>query len=535
MFILVGLVGFIVVVYAIFQWKIQYWNRRGVPGPSDAAFPLGNDFLFTKPVILRQRNMGYVIEDQYSQFKHLSYYGVYGPFGAPTLVINDPNLLKLILVKDSRHFLDRFGDLNPYGGDSDVFTDKIWQKQLLFLQGDLWKDVRSTFSPIFSSSKIKFMMHFMKAIGIRLKGEIQKAVDSQQPIDTKDVFSKFSMDTIATCAFGVDAGSFEEDNSEFLQHARKIFINSALDNLKMVASFTPGLNFLLKSLRMKFFKPKETLFMYNVITATIKHRIESQTRKNDLIDLMIDAINETNPENIEDIHSQEQYEIDSNLEHKAQKDKLDELIIVSTALIIMAAGYDTTSMTLTYCAYELAQHPEVQEKVLQEIDEVMVNLEDGQDFPDYNILQGMRYLDAVIHETLRFHTPVPVARRICLQDYTPPGYDLTIEKGTYISVPIYAIHRDAQYYPDPEEFNPDNFTAEGKKSRSPYSFLAFGQGPRSCIGMRFALMEAKVGLFSVLMRYRFSACPQTPKAIIRAPDSVLGIPAETLWLAVQER
>ncbi|GFU65377.1 cytochrome P450 3A11 [Trichonephila clavipes] len=98
-------------------------------------------------------------------------------------------------------------------------------------------------------------------------------------------------------------------------------------------------------------------------------------------------------------------------------------------------------------------------------------------------------------------------------DYKLGEKDLTIEKGMTISIPVYCLHRDPKYYPEPEKFEPDRFTAEERAQRDPYTYLPFGAGPRNCIGMRFALMEAKVGLAYVIANFKIKKSPLTKEKL----------------------
>merc|ERR1711872_769744 len=97
------------------------------------------------------------------------------------------------------------------------------------------------------------------------------------------------------------------------------------------------------------------------------------------------------------------------------------------------------------------------------------------------------------------------------------------------------IHSDPEYFPNPTLFNPDNFSKEAKASRSPYTFLGFGQGPRACIGMRFTLLEAKLGLAAVLHKVSFERCEKTQDDLEIDPRSTLGYVKGGLWAKVVKR
>ncbi|XP_042913579.1 cytochrome P450 3A19-like, partial [Parasteatoda tepidariorum] len=127
----------------------------------------------------------------------------------------------------------------------------------------------------------------------------------------------------------------------------------------------------------------------------------------------------------------------------------------------------------------------------------------------YEAIQNMKYLDNVISEALRLHPPVVRLDRISVVDYKLKGTEITIPKGTTVTTPVYAMHRDPEFFPDPETFNPDRFSPENKDKIIPYSYLPFGSGPRNCIGMRFALLETKICLTYVLSTFQVLTGPET--------------------------
>lgn len=93
------------------------------------------------------------------------------------------------------------------------------------------------------------------------------------------------------------------------------------------------------------------------------------------------------------------------------------------------------------------------------------------------------------------------------------GTDQVLEKGTWIKIPVIAIQHDPEYYPNPELFDPDRFAKEQLKNRHPMTSLIFGEGPRSCVGIRFAMMEMKICLGILLNNFEISFCPKTIKSI----------------------
>ena len=144
---------------------------------------------------------------------------------------------------------------------------------------------------------------------------------------------------------------------------------------------------------------------------------------------------------------------------------MDEVIVVATALVLLVAGYDTTGMTLSYLAYKLSKNPEIQKKLQDEIDEAFE--ESGGEIPDYNVIQSLPYLDMVIHETLRFHSPVGANTRVATKDYVLPGTDMVIKKEDMLSYNAQGLHFDPEHWTNPTEFYPEHFSKESKAARNP--------------------------------------------------------------------
>ena len=150
----------------------------------------------------------------------------------------------------------------------------------------------------------------------------------------------------------------------------------------------------------------------------------------------------------------------------------------------------------------------------------------------------MKYLDMVIHETLRMHPLLALITRAAIKDCEIPGTGgISVKKGSEIHINVPAIHYDPKNYPNPEQFNPENFSKENCANRHPYAFLGFGQGPRSCLGMRFALLEAKMALFIIFSRFRFLRCHKTTeKPVYDTENTFMSfMAAKDYWVKVERR
>ncbi|CAL8285941.1 unnamed protein product [Arctogadus glacialis] len=172
-------------------------------------------------------------------------------------------------------------------------------------------------------------------------------------------------------------------------------------------------------------------------------------------------------------------------------------------MIFLFAGYETTSSSLGFLAYNLALNPEVMTKLQQEIDSTFPN----KGAVDYPALNQMEYLDSVINESLRLY---PIALRLeRVAKATVEINGLVIPKGTVFMVPLWVMHRDPDLWPNPEEFKPERFSKENKDTIDPYTYMPFGAGPRNCIGMRFALVMMKLAMVEILQKFSFAVCDQT--------------------------
>ncbi|XP_054730069.1 probable cytochrome P450 4s3 [Anastrepha obliqua] len=152
-------------------------------------------------------------------------------------------------------------------------------------------------------------------------------------------------------------------------------------------------------------------------------------------------------------------------------------------------GHDTTSSAIGFCIYLLSQHQAIQQRAYEEA----VSFEGREK-------ESMRYLEAVIKETLRIYPSVPFYSRRVKEDLQIGN--ITVPKGASVSTLAYMVHRDEKNFPDPEKFDPERFLA-GEKHIHPYAFVAFSAGPRNCIGQKFAMLELKLALSSLLRSYEF--------------------------------
>ncbi|XP_002738927.2 cytochrome P450 4V2-like [Saccoglossus kowalevskii] len=160
-------------------------------------------------------------------------------------------------------------------------------------------------------------------------------------------------------------------------------------------------------------------------------------------------------------------------------------------------GHDTTAAALTWATYLIASHPEVQERIFEELDGIFGDSNRPVTMDD---LKEMKYLDNTIKESLRMYPSVPIFARQLDEDVTLAGFKIPSEAN--ILVAPYALHRDEKYFPNPEVFDPDRFSSSRSKHRHPYAYVPFSAGLRNCIGQKFALYEEKVVLSSIFRKFK---------------------------------
>lgn len=166
-------------------------------------------------------------------------------------------------------------------------------------------------------------------------------------------------------------------------------------------------------------------------------------------------------------------------------------------------------------SWELAVNVDVQEKLTDEVDEMILKLKGRKIF--YDELNEMKYLDMVVSEGLRKWPSFRVTSRECTKKYVmrddETGKTYNIPEGAELLIPIGAIHNDAKYFQEPAKFDPMRFSENNKRNIESASFIAFGFGRRNCIGSRYAIMQAKLLLFHILAKFSFTESERTPQKL----------------------
>ncbi|GLG92381.1 Cytochrome P450 9e2, partial [Gryllus bimaculatus] len=163
-------------------------------------------------------------------------------------------------------------------------------------------------------------------------------------------------------------------------------------------------------------------------------------------------------------------------------------------------GHDTTSAGISFTIFLLAQHPDVQEKIYEELKSFFDTSKPIT--PNISDHSELKYLEMVIKESLRLYPPVPIILRNMQQEIVLPESKAVLPEGTSLYLTPFGMHRNPNLYPDPEKFDPERFSADECARRHPYAYLPFSAGPRNCIGQRFAMLEMKNVIAKLVWNFR---------------------------------
>jgi len=170
------------------------------------------------------------------------------------------------------------------------------------------------------------------------------------------------------------------------------------------------------------------------------------------------------------------------------------------AMTLFLAGHETTAVALSWTWYLLAQHPQVEARVTEELRDVL-----GGRAPALADVPRLTYTERVVTESMRLYPPAYVMGRQAARPTEVAGYP--IARNVIVVMPTWIVHRDSRWFDEPETFRPERWAEERARSLPRYAYFPFGGGPRQCIGNAFAMMEAVLILATIAQRYRLALVP----------------------------
>ncbi|KAG0722237.1 Cytochrome P450 3A31 [Chionoecetes opilio] len=478
----------VVLAWLYSRWRHSYWSSRGVPSPPALPF-LGH---FHKVFFINSR-LWESLHENYTKFYQSSMFGLY-EFSRPVLVTWDADIMRHILVKDSESFIDR-RDFDMRSGHE---RDKLISEILNLKRGAEWKALRAIMTPTFTSGKIKSMFPLVCDKADALVKFSMKQVAENPHMDMKKYFGRYTMDTIASCAFGIECNSLV-DNDEFTRKVEAFFTTSILAIFKGLFCMCMPRLFKLLGLSVN---PPEVDFFADVVQETVAAR-KAGKRRGDFLDLMLEARDSS--------------------DDPSSKHVLTDHSLVAQSVLFFIAGYDTTASLLSFSSFLLAKNKDQQRRLRDELRQMVAEHGDI----TYHAIMEATLLDACLQETLRLYPAFTMIERACTKTTKLPGTDLTCRPGDLVQVPVWSLHHDPRYWPDPEAFIPDRFLPENKGNIHPFTHMPFGMGPRNCIAMRFALLEAKVALAKLLLTAELEVAPgfmltlETVNAVMHPKDGIM--------------
>ncbi|KAJ3641252.1 hypothetical protein Zmor_027766 [Zophobas morio] len=484
--LLVILIILTTITYYLIKLNYQYWEKRKVPGPKP-SFLVGN---LGKVFTLRM-SAGDTYTKIYNDYPDEEMVGIYRGT-SPVLLLRDPELIKEVTTKSFSSFHDN---------DVDILkeNDPIFGRNPFALKGEEWKVVRGQLTPGFTSGKMKWLFPLMEEVCTELVKFIDQHPDTTngQGFEAKELSMMYTLNNVASCAFGLQGKCFEKENSTFRQLAREFFSTDSWSVLWFfIMMVYPPIS---RILSMRFVsKPLEEKLM-RLVCDTLKYREQNNIVRNDFLHIM------------------------AQLKKTCKEYDFTNEDVTAHAAGFFGDGYETSSIVMSFTLFELAANPECQSRLREELEASFEN-----DKISYEALTSLAYLEAAICEGLRLHPALFFLQKRCTKDFSYKH--LVIEKGTAVILPVYGLHTDGKYYEEPAVFKPERFLPGSRENLTKYTFLPFGEGPRACLGQKFGMLQVKAGIAYIIRNYEILVNGKTQLPLKYSITNAMTAPVGGLWL-----
>uniref|UniRef100_A0ACD5WVY4 Uncharacterized protein n=1 Tax=Avena sativa TaxID=4498 RepID=A0ACD5WVY4_AVESA len=497
------LLGFVLYFYA------PYWGVRRVPGPP--ALPIVGHL----PLLARHG------PDVFGALARK-----YGPIfrfhlgRQPLVIVADPELCKEVGIRQFKSIPNRSLP-SPIAGSA------LHQKGLFFTRDARWSAMRNTIISLYQPSHLASLIPAMQRCVERAAETIQLTAEGD--LDFSDLALKLATDVIGQAAFGVDfALSSPQSEQDGSCEAAEFVAEHVHSTTSLRMDLSGSLSIVLGLVAPALQDPARWLLRR--IPGTADRRI---ARTNEQLRARVEEIVASRERDGDKKREQRDF-LSALLNARDGSDKMRELLtpeyVGALTYEHLLAGSATTAFTLSSAVYLVTGHPEVEAKLLAEVDRSVPGVPPTAD----DLQSKFPYLDQIIKEAMRFYTVSPLIARETSQQVTVGGY--TLPRGTWVWLAPGVVAMDAAQFPDPGEFRPERFEAgcEEERRRHPYAHVPFGLGPRACVGQRFALQEVKLAMVHLYRRYVFRRSPRMESP----PELQFGIVLSFrhgVWLRAVER
>ncbi|XP_028895402.2 probable cytochrome P450 28d1 [Zeugodacus cucurbitae] len=482
-------------IYCFLTWNLHYWERRGIKQAK--SFTLVGSFPST---FSHQRNIAYDIDDIYRAYKDAENFVGVLMMRTPKLLVIDSALVQQIFVKDFQNFHD-----NEISQTVDEKSDFILANNPFVLTGNKWKERRMEIIPAMTPNRIKAVYPITLEVCQRLIHYIKEQTkrSATEGLDASELFLRYTSEVVSECILGIRANSFNDESSPIYANTKKIFNQTYIFRVyQLLTGFIPAVRNFYK---MRFFPKDVEEFFIDLMQRTLDLRRKQNVDRVDFINYMLQL---------------------------QQKRNISTPEITSHVMSYMTDGFLTTATAITHCLLLLARHQDKQRQLRQEITE---HLDEHRNL-SFEVLSDLPYLDACLHEALRIFSPILFNKKLCTNScelVNKNGSILKLQKNDVIMIPAHSLHHDECIYEEPELFKPERFLPENgglKSYRDRGVLLAFGDGPRVCLGMRFALTQSKAAIAEVVRNFVIKPNPKTRSDNTLTKDSFFGSLEGGVWL-----
>ncbi|XKL62370.1 hypothetical protein PGB90_002203 [Kerria lacca] len=383
---------------------------------------------------------------------------------------------------DTEAFLSRARFLNK-SNSYRLLDPWLGDKGLLTSDEEVWRLHRKQITPSFHFKMLENAMPMITENAQILCQQLKNKAD-QPEFDIQEFFQRCSFDIICETAMGAKYQTQTSKNNVFFDSLRKVCKAS----IARVAQPWLHPEFIFKL--CKYGRNYDEL-----LSVLEKERKKVIIERKSVLEKSLDKNQITRskkpqPQPFLDFLLKESNFTDKEIDDEVQN--------------FMFAGHDTTTSAMSFCMYALSNNERVQNKLVEELKSVLVreNYE-----PTYHDYMNLKYLEMIIKETLRMYTTVPMIARKVDEDFKlPSGY--FIPAGSLANLFLQRMHNDEDLFPNPEQFIPERFE---DVTKHPFQFVPFSAGPRNCIGQKFAMLEMKICISTVLLKYKLLPATKTKK------------------------